>query len=136
MEEHEDSLCPLSMVPCINREFGCGLMLLRRDLATHLPSCPANIITCTQEWNRWPLHCRDRWKTVPFRNKNPMAERGQLDYELALRDQRMVGDFYKVQRKTKLAKRNKLLMDDSDEETEDWTQCCQVVECQWQCGAS
>ena len=184
---------------------------------------------------------------MPFRTKNPMAERGQLDYELALRDQRMVGDFYKVPRKTKLAmrnnltrrypalplpphasrksnptdkslkslketvkyevgdenildravygvakiflknqekqskrwqqdvdsaiartgqpipkkyweypelekgnihdhcaycydlnceKRNRLLMDDSDEGAEDWTQCCQVVECQWQCGAS
>ena len=52
MEEHETSLCPLASVPCINTEFGCGMMMLRRDLATHLPSCPANIITCTQEWNR------------------------------------------------------------------------------------
>ena len=52
MEEHQASLCPLATVPCINTEFGCGLMVMRRDLATHLPSCPANIITCTQEWNR------------------------------------------------------------------------------------
>ena len=40
--------------------------------------------------------------------RNPRAVRGQLDYELALRDQKMVGDFYKVPRKTKLALRNNL----------------------------
>ena len=45
-------LCPLARVPCLNKEYGCDAELLRRDLATHLPSCPANIITCTQEWNR------------------------------------------------------------------------------------
>ena len=61
--------------------------MLRRDRVSHLLSCPANIITCTQEWNRWPLHCSDRWKTVPFRQRNPRAVAGQLDYELALRDQ-------------------------------------------------
>ena len=49
--EHAD-LCPLVLVDCINKEFGCGLQLLRRDVVSHLPSCPANIITCTQEWNR------------------------------------------------------------------------------------
>ena len=51
---------------------------------------------------RWPLHCRERWKTIPFRLRNPRAEDGQLDYELARRDQKMVGDFYKVPRKTKI----------------------------------
>ena len=40
--------------------------------------------------------------------RNPRAEDGQLDYELALRDQKMVGDFFKVPRKTKLALRNNL----------------------------
>ena len=101
-------LCPLQTVPCINAVSGCDKMMLRKDLVTHLRSCPANIITCTQEWNRWPLHCRDRWKNVPFRQRNPLALPGQLDYELALRDQKMVGDFYKVPRRTKLALRNNL----------------------------
>ena len=57
---------------------------------------------------RWPVHCKERWKTVPFRVRNPRAESGQLDYELALRDQRMVGEWHKVPRKTKLALRNNL----------------------------
>ena len=54
-------------------------------------------------------------KAVPFRQKNPQvwiadydvlfvelllkkAERGQLDYELALRDQAMVGELHKIPR--------------------------------------
>ena len=101
-------LCPMVRVECINRSFGCGVMLMRKDVVRHLPVCPANIVACTQEWNRWPLHCKERYKTVPFRQRNPRAERGQLDFELAIRDQRMVGEFYKVPRKTKLALRNNL----------------------------
>ena len=45
-------LCPLARVPCINASFGCNLTLLRNELAAHLPSCPASILACTQEWNR------------------------------------------------------------------------------------
>lgn len=106
-EEHA-LLCALEPVPCLNAEFGCDREMPRRDRASHLPACPASLLVCTQEWNRWPLHCRDRNKTVPFRQRNPRAERGQLDYELALRDQRCVGDFLAVPRKTKLALRNNL----------------------------
>jgi len=107
-EEEHLLLCPLVRVECINSSLGCNMMMLRKDVGKHLPVCPASIVTCSQEWNRWPLHCKERYKTVPFRQRNPRAERGQLDYELALRDQRMVGDFYKVPRKTKLALRNNL----------------------------
>jgi len=101
-------LCPLARVPCINASFGCSLTLLRSELAAHLPSCPASILACTQEWNRWPLYCKDRLKAVPFRQKNPQAQRGQLDFELALRDQAIVGDLHKIPRRTKLALRNHL----------------------------
>eukprot|EP00092_Neocalanus_flemingeri_P003271 GFUD01003502.1.p1 GENE.GFUD01003502.1~~GFUD01003502.1.p1 ORF type:complete len:627 (+),score=134.00 GFUD01003502.1:172-2052(+) len=107
-EEEHLLLCPMVRVECINSSLGCGIMLTRKELVKHLPVCPASIVACTQEWNRWPLHCKERYKTVPFRQRNPRAERGQLDYELAIRDQRMVGEFYKVPRKTKLALRNNL----------------------------
>jgi len=107
-EQEHFLLCSLARVPCINYSFGCDLELVRRDLGTHLERCPASIVACTQEWNRWPLHCRERYKTIPFRQRNPTAARGQLDYELAIRDQEMVGDFNKVPRKTKLALRNNL----------------------------
>jgi len=107
-EEEHLLLCPMVRVECINNSLGCNMTMARKDVFRHLPVCPASIVACTQEWNRWPLHCKERYKTVPFRQRNPRAERGQLDYELAIRDQRMVGEFFKVPRKTKLALRNNL----------------------------
>ena len=107
-EEEHLLLCPLQRVSCLNAGYGCDQEMLRQDLTRHLLSCPANVLSCSQEWNRWPLHSRDRWKTVPFRQRNPRALPGQLDYELALRDQKMVGEFYKVPRRTRLALRNNL----------------------------
>jgi len=107
-EEEHLLLCPLSLVPCLNQYYGCDQVLPRNQLREHLPSCPASIVACSQEWNRFPLHCKERFKTIPFRQRNPRALRGQLDYELAIRDQDMVGEFVKVPRKTKLALRNNL----------------------------
>ena len=83
--EHLETMCPQARVQCLNREYGCNADMLRSDIVAHLPVCPANVVTCSQEWNRWPLHCKERWKTVPFRSRNPRAESGQLDYELAVR---------------------------------------------------
>ena len=45
---------------------------------------------------------------MPFQQRNPRAARGQLDFELALRDQAVVGSLHKVPRRTKLALRNNL----------------------------
>ena len=94
-QEHS-LLCPVARVPCINASLGCSLTLLRKELAAHLPSCPASILACTQEWNRspyftcslelflqlfpvrWPLYCKDRLKAVPFRQKNPQVPKVNL----------------------------------------------------------
>jgi hypothetical protein len=105
--EHE-LLCPEARVACLNSGLGCSVMLARRELARHLPCCPASVLACTQEWNRWPMHCQERLKAVPFRQRNPCARRGQLDYELALRDQAVVAGLDRVPRRTKLALRNNL----------------------------
>ena len=51
-ESEHLELCPLVRVDCLNREYGCDAEMLRRDVVTHLPVCPANIVTCSQEWNR------------------------------------------------------------------------------------
>ncbi|XP_023344335.1 F-box only protein 30 isoform X2 [Eurytemora carolleeae] len=101
-------LCYKEYIPCPNTQYGCSASLQRQKVPSHLPTCPANIIACTQEWNRWPLFCKERFKTIPFRLKNPQAARGDLDLELALRDQRLAGELFKVPRKTKLALRNNL----------------------------
>lgn len=41
-------------VPCINSEYGCPVTLPRRLRAAHLVSCPASVVLCMAEWNRWP----------------------------------------------------------------------------------
>lgn len=105
--EHEE-LCPYLHVPCLNASFGCDKLMQRQDRVRHLKKCPASIVTCSAEWNRWPVFCRNRLKTVPFRQKNPRAEEGQLDFDLALRDQRIIPDLRKMPRRTRLALRNNL----------------------------
>ena len=52
-ESEHYELCPLTRIFCLNQEFGCQQEILRRDIVTHLPVCPANIVMCTQEWNRY-----------------------------------------------------------------------------------
>jgi len=101
-------LCPDARAPCLNAALGCDVVLVRREMVEHLVVCPASIVACTQEWNRWPVHCRERTKAVPFRQRNPQAGRGQLDYELALRDQATVAGLHRAPRRTKLALRNNL----------------------------
>ena len=46
---------PVPQVPCINADYGCELVLARRLRASHLGSCPASVVLCMAEWNRWPL---------------------------------------------------------------------------------
>ena len=101
-------LCPRVSVPCLNVHFGCDLVMRRSERAAHLPSCPASTLACGHEWNRWPVNCTERSKHVPFRQRNPKAKSGQLDYELAVRDQRVVAGLQLVPRPTKLALRNHL----------------------------
>ena len=52
-ESEHLELCPLVRVDCLNKEYGCDAEMLRRDIVAHLPVCPANIVTCSQEWNRY-----------------------------------------------------------------------------------
>jgi len=107
-ESEHQLLCRKEVGPCLNVNFGCDITLPRYQMTKHLAVCPASVVVCTHEWNRWPLFCRERFKSIPFRRKNPLAASGDLDLELAMRDQRMVQDFSKVPRRTKLALRNNL----------------------------
>jgi hypothetical protein len=36
-------------------ENGCKKMMKRRERGQHLEKCPASVVTCTMEWNRWPM---------------------------------------------------------------------------------
>ena len=107
LREHLQEICPLIQVPCLNQQFGCPKVLQRRNLGVHLEKCVGNVVLCMAEWNRWPVYCSERQKTIPF-SRNPLATKGQLDYDLTMRDQRMLEGFGTLRRKTRLALCNKL----------------------------
>ncbi|KAM4627629.1 F-box only protein 40 [Polymixia lowei] len=84
-EEEHLLLCPNEKVPCLNADYGCPFTMLRHRVAKHLEVCPASVVGCSQEWNRWPVSDAD----VAFcRNVtgSPKTE-GHLDVAMALRDQ-------------------------------------------------
>lgn len=107
LSEHK-LLCANEKVPCINAVNGCPIWLLRRFLGRHLETCPASVVHCTMEWNRWPVCSRERQLHIPFHQPNPNARAGQLDVALALRDQRMLNEWLRAPRRTRRALRNSL----------------------------
>ncbi|XP_068088244.1 F-box only protein 30 [Hyperolius riggenbachi] len=93
VDEHR-ILCPLERVPCLNKEFGCPFLMTRNKLAEHLQYCPANVVCCTMEWNRWPVSYADR---TSYENLSTDVDKvEQLDLALALQDQRMLLESLKV----------------------------------------
>lgn len=85
--EHE-LLCPLEQVPCLNSEYGCPLSMSRHKLAKHLQVCPASVVCCSMEWNRWPNVDSE---TILHENimKEALSEEC-LDTALALQDQKVL----------------------------------------------
>lgn len=63
-------------------------------MAQHFVMCPASIVCCTMEWNRWPVSYADR-KSYENLSKD-VDEVEQLDMALALQDQRMLLESLKV----------------------------------------
>lgn len=93
LEEHR-LLCPYERLSCLNKEFGCPFTIARIRMAQHLKICPASVVCCTMEWNRWPVSYADR-KSYENLSKD-FDEVEQLDMALALQDQRMLLESLKV----------------------------------------
>ncbi|XP_030211765.1 F-box only protein 30a [Gadus morhua] len=93
LEEHR-VLCPYERVPCLNTGFGCPFTMARFKMAEHLATCPASVVCCTMEWNRWPVSYADR-KSYENLSKD-FDEVEQLDMALALQDQRMLLESLRV----------------------------------------
>ncbi|KAL0969796.1 hypothetical protein UPYG_G00232420 [Umbra pygmaea] len=91
-EEHR-LLCPFERVPCLNTGFGCPFTVARIKMAEHLETCPASVVCCTMEWNRWPVSYSDR-KSYEHLSNVEVVE--QLDMALALQDQRMLLESLRV----------------------------------------
>ncbi|XP_022533285.2 F-box only protein 30b [Astyanax mexicanus] len=84
-DEHR-LLCPFERVPCLNHHIGCPFTLARGKMAEHLEVCPAGVVCCTMEWNRWPVNDED-YRSYE-RLSRDADEEEQLDMALALQDQR------------------------------------------------
>ncbi|KAK1883290.1 F-box only protein 40 [Dissostichus eleginoides] len=88
-EEDHLLLCPNVRVPCLNAGFGCPLQMPRSSQAAHLQVCPASLVCCSMEWNRWPANDAHSYPNTEL-HENLIREREQggcLDLAMALRDQ-------------------------------------------------
>ncbi|XP_051961384.1 F-box only protein 30-like [Xyrauchen texanus] len=79
-------LCPLERVPCLNHSIGCPFTLAHGQMAEHLEVCPAGVVCCTMEWNRWPVKDEDYRSYERLSQEADEVE--QLDMALGLQDQR------------------------------------------------
>ncbi|XP_046892533.1 F-box only protein 40 isoform X2 [Hypomesus transpacificus] len=89
-EEEHQLLCPNEKVPCLNAENGCPSSMQRHGLAKHLEVCPASVVCCSQQWNRWPVSETD---TTFYTNVLTDPKSGgqlSLDVAIALRDQQQL----------------------------------------------
>lgn len=87
-------ICPLLRVPCINSGSGCPASVVRNQMCAHLEVCPAGVVCCTMEWNRWPVSCLDYTSYESL--SRGVEEVEQLDMALALQDQRTLLESLKV----------------------------------------
>ncbi|XP_061596715.1 F-box only protein 40-like [Cololabis saira] len=88
-EEDHLLLCPNVRVPCLNAGYGCPLHLPRSARAAHLQACPASVVCCSMEWNRWPANDAHSHPNTEL-HENLLVERdrnGCLDLAMALKDQ-------------------------------------------------
>ncbi|XP_051960426.1 F-box only protein 40 isoform X1 [Xyrauchen texanus] len=85
-EDEHSLLCPNENVPCLNANFGCPFTMCRFRLAKHLEVCPASIVCCSMEWNRWPVENPDAPLYINVLKE--IHEHKPLDLSMALRDQK------------------------------------------------
>uniref|UniRef100_A0A3B3B4H1 F-box protein 40 n=1 Tax=Oryzias melastigma TaxID=30732 RepID=A0A3B3B4H1_ORYME len=89
LEEHS-LLCPNETVPCLNAFSGCSITMPRKKLAKHLEVCPASVVCCSQEWNRWPVSDTNVTFYRRVSEKLQSDSEAGLDVALALRDQALL----------------------------------------------
>ncbi|KAM9320414.1 F-box only protein 40 [Gastrophryne carolinensis] len=87
-EEEHQLLCPNEWVPCLNSVFGCPFYMSRCKQARHLQVCPASVVCCSMDWNRWPILDKDQslYENLLKEEENEEC----LDLALSLRDQKIL----------------------------------------------
>ncbi|KAF2367792.1 F-box domain [Trinorchestia longiramus] len=87
--EH-DLLCSHVRVPCLNKGYGCPHTMPRHALSRHLPQCPASVVVCGCERNRWLAATRPRETIAPHRGYMKHFSSADLDVCVALHDQTLL----------------------------------------------
>ncbi|XP_068213086.1 F-box only protein 30-like isoform X2 [Palaemon carinicauda] len=100
MDEHQE-MCSEERVHCINAIYGCPQWMPRRCLSDHLPYCPASVVVCNAEWNRWALGAREREKVAITKGLTALYDSKDLDMALALHDQDLVNEMHKLPRRVR-----------------------------------
>lgn len=92
-DEHQ-LLCANVKVPCANAVNGCPAWMLRNQLGSHLQHCPASLVFCTAEWNRWGWRRSKTMRDPQYVHRQCADQSGrlQLDFALAMRDLRSLTD--------------------------------------------
>ncbi|XP_028656113.2 F-box only protein 40-like [Erpetoichthys calabaricus] len=93
-EEEHKLLCPYEKVPCLNAGFGCPFTMLRFRLGKHLEVCPASVVCCSMEWNRWPVS--ETENTLYLNVMKEPVNQENLDMSLALQDQKLLFNALKM----------------------------------------
>ncbi|XP_028839925.1 F-box protein 40.1 [Denticeps clupeoides] len=85
-EDEHMLLCPNEQVPCLNHLYGCPFTMCRSRLAPHIEVCPASVVFCSMDWNRWPAENTNGifYENILKATKSEDA----LDLSMALRDQK------------------------------------------------
>ncbi|KAK4295314.1 hypothetical protein Pmani_032125 [Petrolisthes manimaculis] len=94
-------MCSHERVPCINAGYGCPQWMQRRYLSQHLPFCPASVIICNTEWNRWALGAKEREKVAMSKSIYTLYDGKDLDMALALHDQELVNEMQKLPKRVR-----------------------------------
>ncbi|KAB7493671.1 F-box only protein 30 [Armadillidium nasatum] len=92
-EEHE-LICSHVRVRCLNYGNGCPHFIQRQHVASHLPECPASVIVCNAEWNRWAFGSRERERVSVPKGTTANYDYNDLDMSLAIDDQRLVNEMH------------------------------------------
>lgn len=107
LEEHLAHTCQNQTVDCINSLYGCPHEYPRYKTKSHIHHCPASVVTCKMEWNRWqrtPLQDSDRLSVDQTLSSTLSSD--LLDVSLAARDQRVLGESLKMPRRLRRSLRN------------------------------
>lgn len=96
--EHLDQMCSSHVISCVNSSYGCPHQFPRHKLISHLRRCPASVVTCKMEWNRWLISevtSHEQHITADSILSNEDVS-NLLDISLANRDQKMLEESMKL----------------------------------------